>query len=186
VKYRFRQKMKSSRLIRTLLILLILALNIGCDQLSKSFVRHNLDEYSEYTYLHRHISIRRVENTGAFLSLGDNLKGPLRDILLNILPLLAVLFGLYYIFTKTDLNRITLVGIIFIVGGGIGNIYDRVVHGSVTDFMHIDFVIFQTGIFNVADMSIMAGTFMILLHAWLKKKPEEEELKTGAPEEGQI
>ncbi|MDR3694375.1 signal peptidase II [Mucilaginibacter sp.] len=177
--------MKSSRLIRTLLILLVLALNIGCDQLSKSFVRHHLDEYSEYTYLHQHISIRRVENTGAFLSLGDSLSGPMKTILLNVLPLLAVLFGLYYIFAKADLNRVTLVGIIFIVGGGIGNIYDRIMHGSVTDFLHINFVIFQTGIFNVADMSIMAGTFMILLHAWFKKKPEEG-VKTDTPTGEQI
>ena len=185
MKSRFRQKMKSSRLIRTLLILLVLALNIGCDQLSKSFIRHNLDEYSEYTYLHQHIRIRRAENTGAFLSLGDSLSGPMKTILLNVLPLLAVLFGLYYIFAKADLNRLTLVGIIFIVGGGIGNIYDRVVHGSVTDFMHIDFGIFETGVFNVADMSIMAGTFMILLHAWFKKKPEETS-KVETQNEGEI
>jgi signal peptidase II len=64
------------------------------------------------------------------------------------------------------------VAIILIIGGGLGNIYDRIRFGSVTDFAHIDFVIFQTGVFNVADMSIMAGTIMIILHAWFKKKPD--------------
>ncbi|MBB3058638.1 signal peptidase II [Mucilaginibacter gotjawali] len=177
--------MKSSRLGRTLLIILLLAVNIGCDQGTKAIIRHKFEYYDWVGYLHNHITITRVENSGAFLSLGDNLKGPLRNVLLNILPLLAVLFGLYYIFTKTDLNRVTLVGIILIVGGGIGNIYDRIMHGSVTDFLHINFVIFQTGIFNVADMSIMAGTFMILLHAWFKKKPEEG-VKTETPTGEQI
>jgi len=174
--------MKSNKLLRPLLILLVLALNIGCDQLSKAFIRHKMEIYDEYTYVHRHITIQRVENTGAFLSLGDSLKGPVKTILLNVLPLLAVLFGLYYIFAKTNLNRVTLVAIILIVGGGIGNIYDRIVHGSVTDFVHINFVIFQTGVFNVADMSIMAGSLMILFHALFKKKPEAEAKTTQNPQ----
>jgi signal peptidase II len=164
--------MNLKRLVRTLLILLLLSINIGCDQLSKSIVRHKIGVYDQYSYLHHHVTFQWVENTGAFLSLGDKLTGPLRMILLNILPLLAVVFGLIYILAKPDINRITLVGVIMIIGGGFGNIYDRIVHGSVTDFMHIDFVIFQTGVFNVADMSIMAGMFIILIHSWVRK-PEK-------------
>jgi signal peptidase II len=166
--------MNKKVLIRTIVILFVLALNIGCDQVSKTFIRNKIDPYSEYTFLHRHVIIQRVENPGAFLSLGDTLTGPLKIILLNILPAVALLFGLYFVFTKTNLNRTILFGIILVVGGGAGNLYDRVVHGSVTDFMHINFVIFRTGIFNVADMSIMAGMFLILIHTFFKKKPKEE------------
>jgi len=169
--------MKSNKIVRAAVILLILALNIGCDQLSKTVVRHNMGNFNRFEYLGGHFVFQRVENTGAFLSLGDSLSGPVRYILLNILPLLAVLFGLYYIFTRTNLNRFTLVAIILIIGGGLGNLYDRIRFGSVTDFMHIKFGILETGIFNVADMSIMAGTIMIILHAWFKKKPEESEAK---------
>ena len=93
-----------------------------------------------------------------------------------------MLFGLYFILTKTNLNRVILFGIILIVGGGAGNLYDRMVYGSVTDFMHINFVIFQTGVFNVADMSIMAGTFIILIHAWVKKKPEVDAKRIDEPQ----
>ena len=63
----------------------------------------------------------------------------------------------------------TILGICFVVGGGFGNIYDRLVYGSVTDFLQMNFVIVQTGIFNMADVSIMAGMFMILLEAYLKQ-----------------
>lgn len=172
--------MKANRLLRTFLILFTLALNIGCDQVSKSIVRHKLDQFSELRYLHNHVTLSNVENTGAFLSLGDSLSHPVKLVVLNILPLLAVLFGLGFVLVKTDLSKITVLGIILIVGGGFGNIYDRIVHGSVTDFMHINFVIFQTGVFNVADMSIMAGTFMILLEAYLKKKKEPKIKETGS------
>ena len=51
--------------------------------------------------------------------------------------------------------------------------YDRIIYGSVTDFLHIDFVIFQTGIFNLADVSIMAGMFLILIQSFRKKTLEK-------------
>ncbi|HWZ14997.1 MAG TPA: signal peptidase II [Mucilaginibacter sp.] len=166
--------MNSKRLVRTLVILLVLGLNIGCDQVSKTIVRNKMEIYDRITYLHRHITFQRVENTGAFLSFGDSLSGPLRMILLNILPLVAVLLGLVYILVKPNINRVKLLGIILIIGGGFGNIYDRIVHGSVTDFMHINFVIFQTGVFNVADMSIMAGMFIVLIHSFMNRTAEAD------------
>jgi len=162
--------MKSNRLIRTILILAILALNIGCDQVTKSLVRTKMEPWSHYGYLNYHVTLNRVENTGAFLSLGDTLSGTVKIILFDVLPLLAILSGLIFILVKTDLNRITVLSVILIVGGGFGNIYDRIVRGSVTDFMHINFVIFQTGIFNVADLSITTGVFIILIQALLERK----------------
>ena len=92
------------------------------------------------------------------------------------LPLLALLAALVYIIIKTNITKYTLLGIIMVIGGGVGNLYDRVLHGSVTDFMHIDFIIFQTGVFNVADMSIMAGMGIILVDSYLKRKEEKKHL----------
>jgi len=164
--------MTKNKTTRIIFIIVLLAFSIGLDQVTKTLVRIHID-YNEFSYLHRHIVIRHVENTGAFLSLGDSLSGPIRYILLNILPSIAILFGLYYVFTRPNLNRTTLIAIVLIIAGGLGNLYDRIHFGSVTDFAHIDFWIFETGVFNVADMYIMAGTFMIVLHAWFGKKPEE-------------
>ncbi len=166
--------MTSNKTTRIVFIIVLLAFSIGLDQLTKIWVRVHID-YNEYSYLNRHILINHAENTGAFLSLGDSLSGPVRYILLNILPLLAILFGLYYVVTKPNLNRTTLIAIVLIIAGGLGNLYDRIRFGSVTDFMQINFIVFRTGVFNFADMFIMAGTFMIILHAWFKKKTEEEE-----------
>lgn len=133
-----------------------------------------MNDYDQINFLSNHITLSKVENTGAFLSMGDSLSSPLKLILLNILPLLAVVFGLIFILTRTNLNKVTLLAVILILGGGFGNIYDRMVHGSVTDFMHINFVLFQTGVFNVADMSITTGVIIILIHAFFKPKPEVE------------
>lgn len=164
--------MRSKRLIRICFILFILGLNIGCDQVSKSMVRNKVRPFEKIGFLYNHITLQHVENTGAFLSMGDNLSGVLRMLLLNVLPLIAVIAGLIYILIKPAIKWVPLLGIIMIIGGGFGNIYDRIARGSVTDFFHINFVIFQTGIFNVADMSIMAGMFIILIYSWTKKQTE--------------
>jgi signal peptidase II len=166
--------MTSNKTTRIIFIIALLAACIALDQVTKILVRDHMDYYHEYSHFNHLISLQRVDNTGAFLSLGDSLSGPMRYILLNILPLIAVLFGLYYVFTRSNLNRTNLIAIVLIIAGGLGNLYDRVRFGSVTDFMHMDFYIFQTGVFNVADMFIMAGTITIILHAWFKKKPEED------------
>ena len=165
--------MKVNKFARAVIIIVILAFNIGCDQVSKTIVRRDIPDNKVIGYLGNHFTIEKAENTGAFLSLGDTLGGPVHTILLVVLPLLAILGALVYIIINTKITRYTLLGIILIIGGGVGNLYDRMLHGSVTDFMHIDFIIFQTGVFNVADMSIMAGMFIILINSYLKRKEEK-------------
>jgi len=165
--------MKINKWARAAIILFILAFNIGCDQVTKSIVRKDIPENQVIGYLGNHFTLEKTENTGAFLSLGDTLGGAIREILLVILPLAAILAAFVYILYKTDINRYSLFAIVLIIGGGAGNLYDRIIHGSVTDFMHIDFIIFQTGVFNVADMSIMAGMFIILIRSFLNRKDGE-------------
>jgi signal peptidase II len=167
--------MKLKGIYRAIVIIVVLALNIGCDQVSKTIVRQKMRYEEPISFVNNHFTLIKIENTGAFLSLGDKLANPYRFILLTLLPVLSLLAAVVYIIIKTNFSKITLAGIICVVGGGIGNIYDRVVHGSVTDFMHIRFGIFQTGIFNVADVSIMVGMGLILLDAWTRQKEEKKQ-----------
>ena len=61
-----------------------------------------------------------------------------------------------------------LIGLCFVIGGGVGNLLDRILYGSVTDFLYLKFGIFQTGIFNMADVSIMTGMFLIFLQFFFR------------------
>jgi signal peptidase II len=169
--------MKLKGVYRTIIILFVLALNVGCDQVTKSMMRSHITYYDHYSFFNGHVTLLNVENTGAFLSMGDKLAGPYRFILLTVLPLLALLSGLVYIILKNTFSKIALLGIISVIGGGIGNLYDRIMHGSVTDFMHIKFGVFQTGVFNAADVSIMVGVGLMMVDAWMKKKQEPKLLE---------
>lgn len=159
--------MQVRRILRTLIILIVLSSNIGCDQISKHMVRQRLAYNQEIALIDNYLTITKIENTGAFLSLGHALPKPVKMLLLTILPMCFLGLAIFYLLTKTNLANLTILGITFIVGGGVGNIYDRFIYGSVTDFLHINFVIFQTGIFNMADVSILTGICMIGLDAYV-------------------
>jgi signal peptidase II len=161
--------MKIKKILRTLIILTILSSNIGCDQISKNIVRQQVDYNEQVSLINNFLTLTKIENTGAFLSLGQSLPQPIKSLLLTILPLLVLGLAFIYLLTKKNLSNLTIIAICFIVGGGIGNIYDRLIYGSVTDFLHIDFIIFQTGIFNMADVSIMTGTFIVLFESYFNR-----------------
>ena len=161
--------MNTKQFIKIILILFTIIVNIGCDQVSKKIVRRNVTPNEAIHLLSNHVTVRNVENTGAFLSLGNSLPKTIKNILLSLLPFIAVMCGLFYVLTKQNLPNPMLAGFCFVIGGGIGNIFDRIVYGSVTDFLHIDFGIFQTGIFNMADVSILTGGFIILIQSFLKR-----------------
>lgn len=145
----------------------IISANIFIDQFAKYIVRTNIRESELIPIMGKFLILTRIENSGAFLSLGDSLPPFIKTILLSVLPCLVILAGLSFIFIKTNLSGLLVTALCFILGGGIANLYDRIVLGSVTDFFHMDFVIFQTGIFNLADVSIMIGMATILFDSYL-------------------
>ncbi|TLV03119.1 signal peptidase II [Dyadobacter luticola] len=163
-------KFASNRIFRNILIFIILVANIGCDQISKNVVRQNIGFYETRRIIRDYFTITYVENPGAFLSLGSGLPDAAKIIILSVIPLIALTFGILYIFLKKNLTLLSALALSFAIGGGIGNIYDRLVHGSVTDFMHINLGFFQTGIFNMADVSIMTGMFIFLIQSYSRQK----------------
>jgi signal peptidase II len=152
-----------TRLLSRLLILGIIGINVGCDQVSKSLVREHVHANAYIPVLGSYLTLTHVQNTGAFLSLGNTLPHFLRHLLLTFLPIALLAIAFFYLMFKSRLSRPTLVGASLMIGGGMGNLYDRVLYGSVTDFLHLKFMFLQTGIFNVADMSIMFGLGILIL-----------------------
>ena len=155
--------MKVRRTLRLLFVLILLGSNVGCDQISKVIVRQKVDYDERISLIKNYLTLTKIENSGAFLSAGHSLPEPIKSILLTVSPLIILIAAFIYVIRVTHLSNLAVTGICFIIGGGIGNIYDRIQYGSVTDFLHIDLGVFQTGIFNMADVSITTGILMILM-----------------------
>ncbi|QRR04017.1 signal peptidase II [Dyadobacter sandarakinus] len=159
----------TGRLARNVVITLILITNIGCDQISKNIVRQKVGFYERIDIIKDHLTVTYVENPGAFLSIGSSLPPALRLTILSVIPLITLLFGIFYLLTQRSLTRMSTLALSFAIGGGIGNIYDRMIHGSVTDFLHVKFGIVQTGIFNMADVSIVTGMLIFFVQAYSRQ-----------------
>lgn len=161
--------MEKKPYLRNFFLVLMLSINLGCDQVSKRFVRTFIPRDQQYTFFDNHVMFTRVENKGAFLSYGDSFTGHVWFLVLIAIPVVALLAGLLLLFGIRDLSRSTALAVSFIIGGGLGNIYDRYLYGSVTDFVHLNFYFFRTGIFNMADVSIVIG-FCVLLFSYLRSQ----------------
>lgn len=162
--------MKIKDHFRKILVLSLVLLNIGCDQISKSLVREKVEYHQTTQIINQNFILTKVENTGAFLGMGSKLSPVLKNILLLGIPCVALILMLGYLLFKSNLEKHFLIGFSFIVGGGIGNIFDRILYGSVTDFFHISLGFFKTGIFNMADVSVMIGSIYILIFSFRKNR----------------
>ncbi len=87
-----------------------------------------------------------------------------------ILPLLVIGYALFYLLTRNNISKLFLIGVSFIIAGGLGNIYDRILYGSVTDFQYFDFVIFHTGIVNMADILVTIGFLIIMYEVYANQR----------------
>ena len=162
---------------RSIYIIFVIVTTIAIDQISKALVRTNIQPRTDLNPGER-ISVigdvfimMNVENAGAFLGMGSDLNPTLRIILLLILPILVLGFVLRHILKDKTIDNWSLFAFASIIGGGIANVYDRIVYGSVTDFFFIDLGgMFRTGIFNMADLFVTTGMIILLFVSLGKKK----------------
>jgi signal peptidase II len=108
------------------------------------------------------IRLEYVENTGGFLSLGASLPSSTRTMLFT-LGTCVMLLALVGAAVRFRWRGWLLIGASLVVAGGASNWVDRLVQGSVVDFLNIGVGPLRTGIFNVADMAIMLGVAVLLL-----------------------
>ena len=162
--------MQISKLLRMFIIFALILANYGCDQVTKSMARKQIPDNERIEVIGERFILTKAENTGMMLGSGSNLDPTAKTIIVYILPtvMLTVLF--FFTLFQTKLNHLMVFSLTFIIGGGFGNIIDRIRYGSVTDFLHMDFGMVQTGIFNLADVSIMIGAILIMLISIFQKR----------------
>jgi signal peptidase II len=167
------------RVMKVGLIVFIVLACIGCDQAAKHAARQRLEGRGTVSLAGGVVMLRYVENTGAFLSLGAGLPRPLRMAVFVALPIVALAGMIVYVARRREPPWAVIAGLAFIVGGGCGNLIDRLLRdGRVGDFLMVGVGFLHTGIFNLADLSVLAGCALLLLGS--KKKPPRPGVDTPA------
>ena len=136
---------------------------MGCDHASKQAAVSLLADSGSLELAGGMLRFQLASNPGAFLSLGAGLSEALRGYLfLGMVPLLIAFVCVYFARSARG-SRGQLAALAVLCGGGLGNWLDRVLHdGAVTDFVSLGFGHFRTGIFNLADLAIIAGIFWLI------------------------
>ena len=147
---------KAGRRTRITLFLAMAAVAVILDQIVKAWVRSALPKTGDTApFIPGVLRLLHVENTGAAFSMGEG-KGfffVAIAVAIFILALLAV--------GKEELSVPFALALGAVAGGGIGNMIDRLVQGSVTDFFATQFMDFP--VFNVADIFVTLGVICVLI-----------------------
>jgi signal peptidase II len=154
---------------RLLLVAVLLTTTIGCDQATKHLAKSTLPGTPTQSFLGDTFRLTYAENPGAFLSLGAALPEAARFWVLNVGVALVLVALLFHALLGQKVDRNQAAAYALVVGGGLGNWIDRVLRGgTVVDFMNLGVGPVRTGVFNVADVAIMAGAAVLLLGGSLR------------------
>jgi signal peptidase II len=155
-------------------LLLISALVVLADRLTKTLVAARIPIGEAIPVIPHFLRITHWTNEGAAFSLFADSASPNTVrwglIAFSLFAALAVLVALVRL---GDRFNVATVALALIFAGALGNVHDRIVYGSVVDFIEVHIFSYHWPDFNVADSSIVTGACLLLLDSLLpKKRPE--------------
>ena len=150
--------------------ILIIIGSIWLDQLTKWLAVTLLQGNPSVPIIPEVFQLTYLENPGAAFGMLQNNRWVF--LIISTIGILAVLF---YLLIKRPTSKLLCLSLSFIVGGGIGNMIDRVLLGYVVDFF--DFCLINFAIFNVADSFVCVGAGILALWVILDTVAEEKRLK---------
>jgi signal peptidase II len=136
---------------------------IALDQLTKAMVRTQLTMYSSITILPGFVNFTHVRNTGAAFGFLNATDFPLKTVVLTAIATGGLIGVGLYAASLAHEQLAARTGLALIIGGAAGNLIDRVVEGSVVDFVDVYWQTHHFWAFNVADSAITVGVAIMIL-----------------------
>ncbi len=168
------RKPPMSRIVKIGIFFVVMISFVGCDQLTKSLAKRDLNASTPSLYLNGVVRLEYAENPGLFMSIGASLPEGLRS-LIHAATAVLVASGIILLLVKAPhVGRFGWLGACLLLAGACSNLLDRLTNdGRVIDFIIIDFGRLRTGVFNIADLLIMVGVVILLLRAGQRNHPME-------------
>ncbi len=145
-------------------LLLITVCDVFLDRLTKNWVAAHVPLGGAIPIIPRVLRITHWTNEGAAFSLFADSASPHAVrwglVVFTAAAALAVLIALIYLGSRVTLATVALA---LILGGALGNLHDRIVYGSVVDFIEVHIFSYHWPDFNVADSSIVTGACLLFL-----------------------
>jgi signal peptidase II len=137
------------------------------DRLTKLWIENNVSAYDSFHVIPGFFDIVHTKNRGAAFGMFADSDSPVRTFLLIGVSVAVLIFISVALLRPSKTggtpSMLTQYGLSLVMGGALGNIYDRVVHGMVTDFLEFYLGEYRFAAFNVADSAITAGASLLIL-----------------------
>ena len=127
------------------------------DQLTKLVVGFCIDLNTSISVIKGFFNLSNVHNYGAAFSI---LYG--NRIFLILISIFALVFVYYFMVKNKELSKMDITIYSLLIGGILGNMFDRIVYGYVVDFFDFNIFGYAFPVFNVADICIVCSVFLIL------------------------
>ena len=155
------------------LMVVIAAAVVGLDLVTKLWIMAHIKPGHGIVLIPQVFRLTHVLNTGAAFSMFESSASPLlvRNLLIAF-SIAAVVVVVVLIWTMG--HRVTLmsVALALILGGAVGNLYDRIRYAHVVDFLEVHIVHYHWPDFNIADSAIVVGACLVLLEMLRPQRSE--------------
>ncbi|HUA15010.1 MAG TPA: signal peptidase II [Verrucomicrobiae bacterium] len=162
-------KTNSARAIHFLLAVLVVLL----DRWTKHLAATRIAMYGHIQIVPGFFRLTHTENTGAAFSLFADSTSHWRTGLLITFSALAMVIVCVLLWRQTRAFSVTGIALSLILGGAMGNLWDRVASGRVVDFLLFYVKQYEWPVFNLADSSIVVGAALLVLEIVFHKSSEE-------------
>src|SRR5262245_60265997 len=147
---------------------------VAIDQFTKAMVRASLPLHESVTIIPGIVDFTHVRNTGAAFGILNVVDFPFKTVVIAFIATAALVGVGMYAASLAHHQLVARVGLALIIGGAAGNLIDRVLVGSVVDFVDVYWRGWHFWAFNVADSAISVGVAIMILDmlgvdSWLKK-----------------
>ncbi len=141
------------------------------DRVSKWIISTNITLHDSIQVIPGFFRITHVENTGAAFGLFADSPSEWKIALLVLFSVVALVIVAALLWRNSHTMTSTGVGLSLILGGALGNLWDRLIHGRVVDFLLFYIGQYQWPAFNVADSAIVVGAGLLVIEILFSSSP---------------
>jgi signal peptidase II len=153
--------------------LLIAGLVFFFDRVTKVLIERSVSVWDTHNVIPGFFNIVHTKNRGAAFGMFSEGDSQVRTLVLIGVSLVVLLFISVLLLQPSRAgfsgSKMTMIGLSLVLGGAIGNIYDRIASGMVTDFLEFYVGQWHFAAFNVADSAITVGAGLLLLDMWMSR-----------------
>jgi signal peptidase II len=159
--------------MRTYHFLIALAVLL-LDRYTKWLVAKDISLHDSITVIKRIFYITHVENRGAAFGIFNDSPTHWKVGLLVLFSVVALVIVSALLWKSSHTMTASAIGLSLILGGALGNLWDRLLSGRVVDFLLVYIGSYQWPAFNVADSAIVVGAGLLVFEILFTKTPEQE------------